>query len=152
MIGIKNTQRSIKINVPQLKKNIQRVLNQLDYADFDIGVWFTTNATIKKYNKQYRHQDKATDVLSFPYHPELKAGQSITAQSSDDKNLGDIIISPERVAADAHQMNIDFQRRLAVVLVHGICHLLGYDHVTDRQYQKMQAEEDRLLKLFDSQK
>lgn len=146
MILIKNSQRKIELNRQELEKKIQKILDHLGYANFDIGIWFTTNATIKKYNKQYRNKDKATDTLSFPYHYNLVAGKRIKAVSVDDKNLGDIIISPDYVQKDAKTANIPFEEQLDRVIIHSICHLLGYDHETDSDYKEMQKREDELYK------
>jgi probable rRNA maturation factor len=63
MINFKNSQRSIHIDAAQLKKDVQTFLTALGYDNFDLGIWITTNATIKKYNRDYRHKDKPTDIL-----------------------------------------------------------------------------------------
>lgn len=146
MILIKNTQRKIKLNTQQIEKDTQKILDLLGYSDFDIGIWFTTNNTIKKYNKQFRNKDKATDVLSFPYHPTLKAGEKIVVHIDEDKNIGDLIIAPEYAFKDATNWNHTFTEHLRFLLVHGICHLLGYDHITDEDYEIMHKKEQLLLK------
>jgi len=97
MITIRNTQRKIDVNTNQLKHDGQKILDLLDYPDFDLGIWLTTNKTIREYNKNYRNKDKATDILSFAFHPQLKAGERITVKSNDDKNLGDLILSLEYI-------------------------------------------------------
>lgn len=146
MITIKNSQRNIAIDVHQLKTDAHKLLMALGYDDFDLGIWITTNATIRRYNKTYRHKDKPTDILSFPFHPELQPGQKIKVRSDDDKNLGDIIISAEYVIKQIKNTDESFDGRLKVLLVHGICHLLGYDHITDDQFAQMQRKEKLLLK------
>lgn len=146
MITIRNTQRKIKINLTKLKQNAQKILDALDYADFDLGIWLTTNNTIQKYNREYRNKDKPTDILSFPFHPKLKAGERITVKSPDDKNLGDLIIAPEYVKTHAKKLGIAFEQHMEVLLVHGICHLLGYDHSKDKDYEIMGKKEQMLLK------
>ena len=75
------------------KKDTQTFLTTLGYEEFDLGIWITTDATIQKYNREYRHKDKPTDILSFPYHDKLKAGKRIKVQEPEDENLGDLIIS-----------------------------------------------------------
>jgi len=145
MIQIKNSQRTIKIDTAQLKKDAQTFLTALGYEDFDLGIWVTTNATIKKYNRDYRHKDKPTDILSFPYHDTLKAGKRIIVREPEDSNLGDLIISAQYVEKDATRMGISFDRRMRRLLVHGICHLLGYDHMKDSEYKVMLAKERELL-------
>jgi len=146
MIYIKNTQRKIKINENKIKAYIQQILTICQYQDFDIGIWFTTNQTIRKFNKTYRKKDKPTDILSFSFYPELKAGEKIKSQSDDDKNLGDLIISTEFAQKDAKQSGRSLHEHIKILLVHGICHLLGYDHITEADYKKMKAKEESILK------
>lgn len=145
MITIKNTQRKIKIDVNQLKRDAQAILDALNYSDFDLGIWLTSNAMIRKYNKEYRHKDKPTDVLSFPYHTELKAGKRIKVKSDDDKNLGDLILAPEYIQKDLPKWETTFEKHLQRLLVHGICHLLGYDHIKESDYKIMHKKEMELL-------
>lgn len=148
MITIKNSQRNITINTNLLKQKVKKILAKLGYTDFDLGIWLTTNATIRRYNKQYRNKDKATDVLSFPYHPNLKAGEKIVVQSPEDKNLGDLIISLEYVQKDAHNWDHSFAQHIDFILIHGICHLLGYDHIEDVDYEIMKQQEALLLEAI----
>lgn len=146
MITIRNTQRKIKIDVAKLKKDAQAILDELDYSDFDLGIWLTSNKMIRKYNKEYRAKDKTTDILSFPYHTELKAGKRIKVKNDDDKNLGDLIIAPEYVMHDLPKWETTFEKHMQHLLVHGICHLLGYDHIKDKDYKLMHKKEMELLK------
>jgi probable rRNA maturation factor len=148
MIYIKNTQRSLTINVESITSDLERILAFLGYADFAVSVWFTTEKTIQRYNAQFRTTNKATDVLSFPYHADLKPGDRIVIDNEDDKNVGDILIAPtyvERQLADFHQT---FDERIRVLLVHSVCHLLGYDHISDADYEIMHKEENRILHML----
>ncbi|MFZ5953778.1 MAG: rRNA maturation RNase YbeY [Candidatus Dependentiae bacterium] len=146
MIKIKNTQKSVKLDLKKIKQDAQIVLDALDYSDFDLGIWFTSNKTIRSYNKQYRNKDKATDVLSFPYHDTLKAGERIKVKSEDDKNLGDLILAPQYIIDDLPRWNDTFEHHMQRLLVHGVCHLLGYDHIKDEDYKVMKRKENALLK------
>lgn len=146
MINIKNRQRKIPINLKKLSSDAHRALELLKYENFDLGILITTNASIRNYNATYRAKDKPTDILSFPFYPELQPGQRIKATSADEKNLGDIIISAEYVAKHIQDTNVSLDERMRVLLVHGIFHLLGYDHLTDKQYAQMHRKELWLLK------
>ncbi|MCA9770189.1 rRNA maturation RNase YbeY [Candidatus Dependentiae bacterium] len=146
MILIRNTQKKININQKKLQQDAQKILDILGYNDFDLGIWLTTNTTIKKYNHNYRNKDKPTDILSFPYHSDLKAGDKISATTDEDRNLGDIIISPEYVKKDSPRWGHSFEQHMQMLLVHGICHLLGYDHIKDQDYAVMKKQENFLLK------
>lgn len=146
MILIKNTQRKFKIDQKDIASKLQKMLDALNYSDFDLSLWFTTNKTIQFYNKNYRQKDKPTDILSFPYHDYLKAGDRIKAKSEEEKNLGDLIISLEYLDKDAPNWNQTFLERLDILLAHGIAHLLNYDHQTEEEYEQMQKVEKKLLK------
>ena len=146
MILIKNKQRKIKVDTEQLQLDAERILTFLKYQDYDLGIVLTSNATMQKYNRDYRHKDKATDILSFPFYPKLKPGERIKPTSDDEKNLGDLIIAPQYVQKDAPNWKQNFDERMRVLLVHGICHLLGYDHETEEEYVVMHRKEKALLK------
>lgn len=146
MVIIKNSQRTIAVNTKELELYVQKILHIVDYSDFDIGLWITTNKTIRTFNKEYRHKDTPTDILSFSYHSHLKAGERINPKTAEDYTLGDLIISAEYVQKAAKSLGVPFQERLQYLIVHGICHLLGYDHVHDADYKKMHALEKAILK------
>ena len=146
MILIKNTQRTYPIDEPAITCMVQTALDALGYGDFDIGIWFTTNMTIASYNYEYRHKHGPTDILSFPYHTDIRAGQKIIPQNADEANLGDLIISPEFIYISPRWQDTPEDERFAMVLVHGICHLVGYDHESDEDYEVMHKKEQQLLK------
>lgn len=148
MITITSTQRKIKISTKKMTQDIKKILRHLGYQDYDVNILLTTNRTIRKYNKTYRHKDKATDILSFPFYPDLKPGQRIEATAPEESCLGDIIISLEYVRKDIKKLYVSFDDRTQRLLVHGICHLLGYDHETDEDYELMLAQENELLELI----
>jgi probable rRNA maturation factor len=145
MITLINRTRKIPINNKWVKSTIQAILNILQYPDFDIGILLTTNRTIRHYNQTYRHKNKPTDILSFSYHPTLKPGERIITKSDEDKNLGDLILSLEYILKDAQKNGISLEDRLKILLVHGICHLLGYDHGTDADWNSMRKQEALIL-------
>lgn len=126
------------------------MLEVLGYKDFDVGILLTTNATIKRYNQIFRKKDKPTDILSFPFHTEIKPGQKIQAKTPEEKNLGDIIISLEYVAQKAGELGRTFDQHLRILLAHGIAHLLNYDHQTDQEFKKMMQIEKKLLDVLKS--
>lgn len=146
MITIKNTQRKFKINTTLIKQTAEKILAELDYKDFDLGIWLTTSTTIRSYNREFRDKDKPTDILSFPYHYGLKPGQKIKVLEEEDKNIGDIIIAVDFVEGLLPLYNVTLQERLSVLLVHGICHLLGYTHYDEDNDEKMSALERKIAK------
>jgi probable rRNA maturation factor len=148
MVTIKNDQ-SIPVNSAQLQSDAEKILTHLGYADFDLGILLTTNQTMHEYNKKYRDKDKSTDILSFPFYPDLNADEKITAEKPEQKNLGDIIIAPEYVKDDLERWGQSFDERMRTLLIHGICHLLGYDHINDDDYEVMKVKEKELRSIVD---
>ncbi len=148
MITIRNTQRRISINIKKLHAQAEHILAILGYADFDLGIWLTSEKTIRHYNKQYRSKDVSTDILSFAYHPHIKAGERIIPKTEDDKNLGDLILAPAYIKKKAPEWDQPFDQRLRELLVHGICHLLGYDHETDADFEVMQKQERWIFSIL----
>ncbi len=147
MITIINNQ-NIPLAQNELKNSTQEILNYLGYSDFAISIVLLDEHDMQGYNKKFRNKDKPTDILSFPYHPNLKAGEKINPQSDEDKNLGDILVCPQFIQNDLERWNQTFEQRINVLLVHGICHLLGYDHIQDADYEVMQKKENELLKIL----
>ncbi len=148
MIFIKNSQKQIPINLKQVRKWGQIIMAELGYEDFDLNIWFCGARTIAQYNEQFRNKKEATDVLSFPFYPDLKAGERIQAIEPENKQLGDLIIAPIIIKRDAASHQVDPQERLKLIIVHGILHLIGYDHITDADYKIMHRQEVKLLKLL----
>jgi rRNA maturation RNase YbeY len=151
MITIKNSQRKITVNVKALQRDAQIIFDELNYSDFDLAIQLVSLKKMQEYNCEYREIEKPTDILSFPFYPDLKAGKRIVAKTAEEKNLGDIIICPEYVRADLAKWDQDFNTRMKVLLVHGICHLLGYDHIEDADYKKMHAVEVKLMRKLNVQ-
>jgi len=155
MIYLKNTQRKYIIDQEKMKSALELILKLLKYEDFDISLWFTNNATVKIYNRDFRGKDKATDVLSFPYQ-DVEAGKRVRRGSPEDQNLGDLIISVEYVDKQfkentATHLEASLEKHLIKLIVHGICHLLGYDHIEDKDWVRMRAKEGWLLKKLKEQ-
>lgn len=143
MIALKNTQRSVKIDIKRFVSDAQIMLEELGYGDYELSIWITTDKTVKHYNGVFRNKPVPTDILSFPYH-NVKAGTRIKPKTDDDKHLGDLLISA--VYVFERYPNEQFYPRMQKLLCHGICHLLGYDHDTPKSDALMIAQENRLLK------
>ena len=147
MITIKNTQRIVPINTKKITKMATAMLKALDYTDYDLGISFTGTKAMQTYNKMYRGKDTVTDILSFPYHEILKPDKRIVVKDPEDKNLGDLIMCPSYVQKDAsNRWNQSFDERLVTLLAHGIAHLLGHDHETEKEYAQMLKVESLLIK------
>ncbi|MDR1217819.1 MAG: rRNA maturation RNase YbeY [Oscillospiraceae bacterium] len=120
-------------------------------APCEISVLITNDAGIQRLNRKYRNVDSVTDVLSFPQY-ELKPGAFTAPAPALDANegafiLGDIVLSAERVDAQAAELGHTAGRETAYLTVHSVLHLLGYDH-TDEGAEKrlMRAREKEIMR------
>ena len=104
----------------------------------EVSVTLTNNEYIHTLNKEYRGIDRPTDVLSFALNeseePEMVDGPAINV-------LGDLIISVERAEEQAADYGHSLRREVAFLTVHGMLHLLGYDHMEDEEREEMEAEQ-----------
>ena len=112
-------------------------------ADVELSVVITDNENIQKINKEFRDKDMPTDVLSFPgYEPEEI---EVVKNAEDLMVIGDIIISKEKVIEQAKEYENTFEREFAYLLVHGVLHLLGYDHMEEDEKAVMRENEEKIL-------
>lgn len=115
-----------------IKNCLKALLKELDLEKTEVSILLTDNNEIKDLNNEYRNIDKATDVLSFPME--------------DDVLLGDIVISLEKAKEQAPIFNNSYKEEILRLLIHGLLHLIGYDHINGgRQAKKMTDKEKELL-------
>ena len=112
-----NRQRRRRIPAARLRRVIQDAGRALRVSG-EVALVLTSDAPVRRLNARYRHQDKPTDVLSFP-GPGGEAG------------LGDIVISLDTAARNAPRFGRTLEQELQILTLHGFLHVLGYDHETD---------------------
>ena len=110
-----------------------------------ISIIFTTPIDIQAYNKEYRNIDRATDVLSFPMFEKDEVEKLQKEKSIVPEVLGDIIINLSQVKMQADEYGHSFERELAYMLVHGFYHLMGYDHMEEKDKKQMREKEENIL-------
>ena len=98
----------------------------------------SNNKGIKKLNKEFRNKNKSTDVLSFPFNKKAKISKATY--------VGDIIISYNFMDKPKSQDLKNFKEKVIKTFIHGFLHLLGFDHVKNKDYKKMINEEETLYK------
>ncbi len=112
----------------------------------EIGVVVTGDPEIQELNRDYRGIDAPTDVLSFS---QLEPGpgqiDGFPIPAGEARLLGDIVISGDRVRSQAADYGHSQRRELAYLAVHGVLHLLGYDHETDEEKERMRRSEEKAL-------
>ena len=102
----------------------------------------SNNKNIKKLNKYFRNRNKSTDILSFPLNKKIKF--------TKDTYLGDIIISYNYLNKPKFQDLESFKQKVIKIFIHGFLHLLGFNHIKNKDYSKMLKEEDLLFKAVKS--
>jgi probable rRNA maturation factor len=115
--------------------------------DWEVSVLLTSDAGIRPLNAQHRGQDKATNVLSFGVfeEPVSKALWQDYAHPGMPFLLGDIVLSYDTLAREAQEQEKTFQNHLSHLMVHGLVHLLGYDHIGEEEAQQMESLESDIL-------
>ncbi|MCA0431646.1 MAG: rRNA maturation RNase YbeY [Proteobacteria bacterium] len=104
-----------------------------------VTLLFSDDSEIRVLNREWRGQDKPTNVLSFP------SAADMALPAGEAPPLGDIILAYETVAREAAEQNKTFADHTAHLIVHGILHLLGYDHMEDTEAEEMEARERTIL-------
>ena len=107
-----------------------------------MSIILTNKDKIQELNNTYRKINKTTDVLSFPMFEkeELEDFEGIIPEP-----LGDIVISIEKVKEQAEEYGHSFERELAYMVVHGFYHLMGYDHIEEKDKLEMRPKEEKIL-------
>lgn len=142
-ISIKNQQKKQKADLGRLRRSLKRILKTLDCENSEVSVILVDDERIREINRQYLQRDRPTNVISFAMtegydgdlHPEI---------------LGDIIISIETAARDAMKAKLDFMDEVEFLLIHGLLHLLGYNHEDTPldEAQKMKTKERELFRML----
>ena len=142
-VSIINKQKAQKVALGRLRRSLTKILKELDCADGEVCVLLVDDDQIRELNKQYLQRDRPTNVISFAMtegsygeiHPEI---------------LGDIIISVTTAARDAAMANIDFMDEVEFLLIHGLLHLLGYNHegTSAEEELKMKNRERELFRML----
>ena len=142
LIDIINEQKVIEIDADLIGRLSVRILEILVRQGVELCVVLTDNADIQALNREYLGRDRPTNVISFPQQ------EGVGPQGS---HLGDVVISVERAAEEALEAGMETMDRIRALLVHGICHLCGYNHegVSEEMTREMEAVEERVLSLLD---
>ena len=146
-VCINDLQDKKTLDLSLLQQRSLAILADMDCDErCELSVALVDDREIHRLNLQYRGLDRPTDVLSFALQeaeePELHAeceGEQLPII------LGDVIISTETTQRQAEERGHSFERELLILLIHGILHLLGYDHIKDSDAEEMEALERRIL-------
>ncbi len=134
-----------EIDIQKESKEIKKLLDfacqkmKLEKVVFDVV--FVDKRTIHELNRTYRHVDRVTDVISFALEDQIDIPTEI-------RLLGDIYICVEKAQEQAEEYGHSFLRELAFLTIHGLLHLLGYDHMEKEEEEKMFALQEEILNEY----
>jgi rRNA maturation RNase YbeY len=145
-VQIDNRQDKLKIPLKKIQKTARAILNALDFPDGELSILVVDDQQIAKLNLTYLNRKGPTNVIAFP----MREGQfnDITPNL-----LGDVVISLETAQSEANAARTSLQNRFNELLIHGILHLLGYDHEQTREEaERMQEKSTSLLAMLEKAK
>lgn len=139
-ISIQNRQKKQEVDTGRLRRSLKRLLKELHCREIEVSLLLVDDDQIREINRTYLKRDRPTNVISFSMtegsfghiHPEI---------------LGDIILSTETAARDARTFGLDFMDEMEFLLIHGLLHLIGYNHENTgaEQTEKMKIRERELF-------
>lgn len=142
---------------PEWIQSAEQLVASVGPADGGVEFVVTGDAPVHELNRDYRGKDRPTDVLSFPYleghvddRDRLRTGEVAARDYTDDPGddpvlVGQILVSVDTVRARGPRAGRSFEEELLFLLVHGMLHVLGYDHVDDDEAEEMEALERSIL-------
>jgi probable rRNA maturation factor len=140
-VTISNRQRKIKLSIRQLEKDSLKALRFLGLQRAELSILLASAEKVRTLNSTYRGADRTTDVLSFPLYD-----SATDFPENTDFLLGDVVINPSLAEGQAAEQGTTLKQELRRLLVHGLLHLLGYDHEKSSYFKrKMRKKEKELL-------
>lgn len=141
-ISISNRQKQVAIATSKIRRAAKKILEDLECGDHELSVVFLDDPTITQLNHQYFGRKRPTNVIAFP----LTAGDKTLPSL---RLLGDVVISAETARSQAKEAGVRVQDEILFLLIHGILHLVGYDHEgAAAERMKMERKERELFKLI----
>lgn len=136
-VGIVNRRPGKQLSLRRIKKTAERILSFLHQERTELSLALVGNREIQRLNARYRKKNGPTDVLSFPL------GQGFPGAGHV---LGDVVISVEQAKAQARQRGKKLQQEVEELLIHGILHLLGYDHERSKKEAKVMSDMEKKIR------
>lgn len=146
-----NQQKKVRVETAPLEAFLAGILRELNLSSSEVAIALVSEAEIAKWNKKYLTKTGPTDVLSFPALSPHRAARFTRTKATTGKRppssggwLGDVAISPETARRYAQKNGRSLDEELRVLMLHGVLHLLGYDHESPTDYGAMNRVEQKL--------
>jgi probable rRNA maturation factor len=131
-----------------LRQVATKALTAEKQTDAEMGILITGQEKMRQLHKDYMGEDEPTDVLSFAMKEKGPAdAPDFVFPSGDAVHLGEVVISYQQAEIQAAEHGHSARKEVAILLIHGVLHLLGYDHDVPERQKKMQTREKAILKL-----
>jgi len=141
MIEVVNRQRKLKVDCLRWQAFVVEAMRAIPVTATGVTVAFVSDRTISELNRMWRHKQGPTDVLSFPVAQEA-------FEKLEGLELGDVVISVEQAARQAKENGLELETELAQLILHGLLHLCGYDHETDKgEMNRLELKLRRRLRI-----
>lgn len=127
-----------RIRIRPIKEIVRRILKEEGLDDVEVSVLLTDDGFIQELNRTWRGVDSPTDILAFPFSKKQEA------RRDEEFCLGEIVISIDTAACQAEELGHTLEKELEILLIHGMLHLLGYDHKDRRDRYRMREREKAL--------
>ena len=135
--------------MPLFRKNILKAAKETLNTAFkskknnlEVSFLLTSDSNIRLLNKNYRNKDKSTNVLAFPMNQNT---------FGEDYIVGDVVISLQKILSESKKLKIQKYKYLSQITIHGVLHLLGFDHKSNKQHEEMNKIEQKVFKKIFSQ-
>jgi len=141
-VSVLNRQARVRVDRQKIGAAARRILKTLGYGGYELAVVLVDDREITRLNRQYFRRNRPTNVISFPMLEE-------TPLSPRGRVLGDVVISSETAERQAAEVGKKTEDEVLFLLIHGILHLVGYDHEKAREKRvEMEAKEQELFALL----
>jgi rRNA maturation RNase YbeY len=146
-----NQQKKVRVETAPLEAFLAEILRELNLSSSEVAIALVSDAEIAKWNNKYLRKKGPTDVLSFPALSRHRAARFTRTKPTPGKRppssggwLGDVAISPETARKYAEKNGRTLDHELRGLMLHGVLHLLGYDHENSTDYGQMERAEQQL--------
>lgn len=135
-----------QVETEQLAHLAEVILREEGYPEeCEVTILLVTDDEIASYNERFLDHDEPTDVLAFPLEDLLPGVVPDLDPHGPPMILGDVLVAPAYVRRQSAEMDVSYGDEMALMVTHGILHLLGYDHEDDGDAQRMERRESELL-------
>jgi probable rRNA maturation factor len=139
--------KSLENKIPTIVDLIMNKLDLITHSNIELSIILTNDNEIQKLNLEYLGKNKPTNVLSFPAH-NFDANKISSSLNENILSLGDIVISYDTLEKERIKQNISFVDHFVHLLIHSFLHLLGFDHMTEKEAEEMEKLEIAILAEF----